>query len=379
MTTFDGSYQGLRPFTAALLVHLGPLTAWILESAPAHLATLSAGKKKDVKGAEAEFRDAYGDVGVMIARQHILQILIRVFQELQPTAHLMRSEALYEYGRTAATDVWDAIFATYNAKSDFVCNQTMALLKLLQQFDGTNFLGMQADLNSLLTQIAVDKISIRDLAAMCLVVCIKNAGLREPLFRDAYHKIIQTKSTQYLQIMPAKTPDRLLTVLARTQDAFDILEANPNYEPHTARAYFTGALGNVTGVKASGCGGCVQHCIGVKHDDNTKFWRATPTHKPRAGNRAHLAIEGPSDSFSVSQGKTPTGDLSPAAGTLAPPGGPAWGRCRREATNFVFFLFAHLSYVFSSISSLFLFSLLFRLHFSIFFEYCFALVVVFVL
>ena len=298
VTTFDGSHQGLRPFTAALLVHLGPLTAWILESAPAHLATLSAGKKKDVKAAEAEFRDAYGDVGVMIARQHILQILIRVFQELQPTAHLMRSEALYEYGRTAATDVWDAIFATYNAKSDFVCNQTMALLKLLQQFDGTNFLGMQADLNSLLTQIAVDKISIRDLAAMCLVVGIKNAGLREPLFRDAYHKIIQTKSTQYLQIMPAKTPGRLLTVLARTQDAFDILEATPNYEPHTARAYFTGTLGNVTGVKASGCGGCVQHCIGVKHDDNTKFWRATPTHKPRAGNRAHLAIEGPSDSFS---------------------------------------------------------------------------------
>ena len=57
-----------------------------------------------------EFRDAYGDVGVMIARQHVLQILIRVFQELQLTAPLMRSEALYEYGSTAATDVWDAIF-----------------------------------------------------------------------------------------------------------------------------------------------------------------------------------------------------------------------------------------------------------------------------
>ena len=35
VTTFDGSHQGLRPFTAALLVHLGPLTTWILESAPA--------------------------------------------------------------------------------------------------------------------------------------------------------------------------------------------------------------------------------------------------------------------------------------------------------------------------------------------------------
>ena len=98
--------------------------------------------------------------------------------------------------------------------------------------------------------------------------------------------------------MPAKTPDHLLAVLARTQDAFDVLEANPNYEPHTAHAYFTGALGNVIGVKASGCNGCVQHCIGVKHDDNTNFWCATPTHKPRVGNRAHLAIKGPSDSFS---------------------------------------------------------------------------------
>ena len=157
---------------------------------------------------------------------------------------------------------------------------------------------MQADLNSLLAQIAVDKISIHDLAAMCLVVGMKNAGLQEPLFRDAYHKIIATKSTQHLQIMPSKTLDRLLAVLARTQEAFDVLEANPNYKPHTtAYAYFSGALGNVTGVKASGCNGFVQHCIGVKHDDNTKFWRATPTHKPCAGNRAHLAIEGPSDSF----------------------------------------------------------------------------------
>jgi len=297
ITTFDGSQQGLCPFTAALLIHLGPLTSWILESAPAHLATLSFVKKRDVKAAEVEFRDAYDGVGVMIARQHVLQILIRVFQELQPTAHLMRSAALYEYGRKAATDVWDAIFATYNAKSDFVCNQTMALLKLLRQFDSTNFLGMQADLNSLFTQIAADKISIHDLAAMCLVVSIKNAGLREPLCHDAYHKIIATKSSQYLQIIPAKTP-RLLTVLARTQEAFDVLEANPNYKPHTARAYFSGALGNVTGVKASGCNGCVQHCISVKHDDNTKFWRPTPTHKPRAGNHAHLAIKGPSDSFS---------------------------------------------------------------------------------
>jgi len=127
----------------------------------------------------------------MIARQHVLQILIRVFQELQPTAHLMRSEALYEYGRTAATDVWDAIFATYNAKSDFVCNQTMALLKLHQQFDGTNFLGMQADLNSLLAQIAVDKISICDPAAMCLVVGSKMLAFENPFSATHTTKLLR--------------------------------------------------------------------------------------------------------------------------------------------------------------------------------------------
>jgi len=109
-----------------------------------------------------EFRDAYDASGVMITRQHFLQILIHVFQELQQTAHLMRSEALYgpEYGCTAATDVWDAIFATYNAKSDFVCNKTMTLLKLFRQFNGTN---MQADLNSLLVQMLSTKLAFTTL------------------------------------------------------------------------------------------------------------------------------------------------------------------------------------------------------------------------
>jgi len=151
-----------------------------LISAPAHIATLSGAKKKDVKAAEVEFRDAYGDVGVMIAHQHILQLLVRVCQDLQLTAHLMRSKPLSGYSRTAATHVWDVIFATYNAKSDFVCNQTMALIKLLEIIDDTNFLVMQADLKSLLAQIAVDKISIRDLVAMCLVVGIETLAFANP-------------------------------------------------------------------------------------------------------------------------------------------------------------------------------------------------------
>jgi len=180
VTALDGFQQGLRPFIAALLLHLSPLTAWILISAPAHIAALSCAKKKDVKSAEVEFREAYGDVGVMIARQHILQSLVRVCQDLQLTAYLMRSKPLSGYGCTAATHAWDAIFATYNAKSDFVCNRTMALMKLLEKFDDTNFLGMQADLKSLLAQIAVDKISIRDLAAMCLVVGIVTLAFANP-------------------------------------------------------------------------------------------------------------------------------------------------------------------------------------------------------
>ena len=55
ITTFDCSQQGLRPFTAALLIHLGPLTSWILESAPTHLATLSVVKKRDNKAADWSF------------------------------------------------------------------------------------------------------------------------------------------------------------------------------------------------------------------------------------------------------------------------------------------------------------------------------------
>ena len=39
---------------------------------------------------------------------------------------------------------------------------------------------MQADLKSLLAQIAVDKISIRDLAAMCLVVGIVTLAFANP-------------------------------------------------------------------------------------------------------------------------------------------------------------------------------------------------------
>jgi len=201
---FNGSQKELRSFTAALLVHLGPLIAWILETAPTHFASLSITKKKQVKSAELAFRDAYGDVGTMLAQQHILQILVRVFQDLPPTTHLMRAETLYNYGSSATTDVWDAIFVTYHAKSNFVCNEIMQLLKILQTFDGSNFMDLQADINSLLDQIAVEQIGIRDLVSMCLVVGVKHAGREEPLFREAYYQIIQTKSINYVQIMPPR-------------------------------------------------------------------------------------------------------------------------------------------------------------------------------
>jgi len=63
---------------------------------------------------------------------------------------------------------------------------------------------LQADINSLLDQIAVEQIGIRDLAAMCLVVGVKHAGREEPLFREAYYQIIRTKSINYVQIMPPR-------------------------------------------------------------------------------------------------------------------------------------------------------------------------------
>jgi len=219
---FDDSQKELRSFTAALLVHLGPLIAWILETAPTHFASLSIAKKKEVKSAELAFRDAYGDVGTMLAQQHILQMLIRVFQDSLPTTHLMRAKTLYNYGFSATIDVWDAIFATYHAKSDYVYNEIMQLLKILSTFDGSNFMDLQADINSLLDQIAVEQIGIRNLAAMCAVVGVKHAGREEPLFREAYYQIIRTKSINYMQ-KSAKTPDRLLTVFGRIKDADVIL------------------------------------------------------------------------------------------------------------------------------------------------------------
>ena len=219
---FDDSQKELRSFTAALFVHLGPLIAWILETAPTHFASLSIAKKKEVKSAELAFRDAYGDVGTMLAQQHILQMLIRVFQDSLPTTHLMRAKTLYNYGFSATIDVWDAIFATYHAKSDYVYNEIMQLLKILSTFDGSNFMDLQADINSLLDQIAVEQIGIRNLAAMCAVVGVKHAGREEPLFREAYYQIIRTKSINYMQ-KSAKTPDRLLTVFGRIKDADVIL------------------------------------------------------------------------------------------------------------------------------------------------------------
>jgi len=223
-----------------------------------------------------------------------------IFQDLPPTTHIMRAETLYNYGSSATTDTWDAIFATYHTKSDFVCTEIMQLLKIFQTFDDSNFTDLQADINSLLDQIAVEQIGTRDLAVMSLVVGVNHAGREEPLFREAFYQIIWTKSINYVPIMPAKTPDCLLTVFAGIKDAVDVLLANPNYEP-PARAYLVGNLGTVTGVKTKGCFGCPLHCIGRNSDDSAKCWRPTPmasSAKSGAGNHVHLALDGPSDSFS---------------------------------------------------------------------------------
>jgi len=110
LVSFNGSQEELRSFIAALLLHLSPLIAWILKSAPTHFAPLSNARKKEVKDAELTFYDAYGDVGTMLAQQHILEIRIRVFQDLlPPTTHSMRSDTWYNYGSSATTDVCEVV------------------------------------------------------------------------------------------------------------------------------------------------------------------------------------------------------------------------------------------------------------------------------
>ena len=95
-------------------------------------------------------------------------------------------------------------------------------------------------------------------------------------FCEAYTNIIKTKAANYVLLQPSKPPDRLLTVFSRCQKAVDVLLADFDYES-PSRIYLVDApsLHDVAGTKARGCGGCLQHCIGRKHDVS-KFWRPTP-------------------------------------------------------------------------------------------------------
>jgi len=61
-------------------------------------------------------------------------------------------------GKRAATDIWQSIRATYSADvSDFVCNKTMELFHLLQQFDGSHYKTLETDISLLLEQISAGR------------------------------------------------------------------------------------------------------------------------------------------------------------------------------------------------------------------------------
>jgi len=201
-------------------------------------------------------------------------------------------------GKRAATDIWQSIRATYAADvSDFVCNKTMELFHLLQQFDGSHYKTLETDINLLLEQISAEKLSIRDLMAMCLVTGIKYACTDNLTWREAHLTIIKLLLSSWDKIDGA--PDRLLIVFRKAQIAVNIMGSDPNFKP-TRRSHIHGVLAThlaVKGIQAKGCNGCPLHCSTLRN--GSYYWRNAPSsegnraHKP--GNRAHLAVAGAHD------------------------------------------------------------------------------------
>ena len=242
---FDGTKSEFRAFTAALLLHCGT-AAWILEVAPSHFATLSTSKQAEVTESQEDFLTAYGRIGSTAAHHHIAGLLTTIFKPYAHTAHLVRAEVVYGLGKRAATDIWQSIRATYADVSDFVCNKTMELFHLLQQFDGSQYKTLETDINLLLEQISAEKLSIRDLTAMCLVMGIKYAGQDNPAWREAHLAIIKLLPSSWDKI--DGEPDRLLTVFRKAQIAVDIMGSDPDFKP-TRRSHIHGVLATHLAVK----------------------------------------------------------------------------------------------------------------------------------
>jgi len=168
VTNFDGTKSEFRAFTAALLLHLGT-ASWVLEISPSHSTTLSTDQQAEVTESQKDFVGAYGRnrrrIGTTNAHAYIAGHLNTIFKPYYHTAHLVRSEVVYALGRRAVTTLWESILATYADKTDFVCNKTLQLLHLLQQFDGSHYKTLETDIHLLLQQISSENLSIRDLTA----------------------------------------------------------------------------------------------------------------------------------------------------------------------------------------------------------------------
>ena len=148
---FDGTKSEFRAFTAALLLHCGT-AAWVLETASSHFATLSTSKQAEVTESQEDFLAAYGRIGTTNAHAHIAGLLTMIFKPYAHTAHLVRAEVVYALGKGAATTLWGSIRATYADKTDFVCNKTMELFHLIQQFDGSHYKTLETDIISCLSR-----------------------------------------------------------------------------------------------------------------------------------------------------------------------------------------------------------------------------------
>ena len=190
-----------------------------------------------------------------------------------------------------------AIRATYGDVSDFVCNKTMELFHLLQQFDGSHYKTLETDINLILEQISAEKLSIRDLMVMCLVMDIEYAGKDNPAWREAYLAVIKLLLSSWDKINGE--PDCLLTVFRKAQIAVHIMGSDFDFKP-TRRSHIHGVLAThlvVKGIQAKGCNGCPLHCSTLRNGSyywcNTPFSEGNRAHKP--GNRAHLTVTGSHD------------------------------------------------------------------------------------
>jgi len=248
---FDGTKSEFRAFTAALLLHL-ETASWILEIARSQYATLSTNKQAEVTESQEDIFTAYGCNGSTAAHHHIAGLFTMLFKPYAHTSHLVIPEVVYALGKRAATDIWESIRNTYANKSDSICNKTMELLRLLQQFDGSHYKTLETDINLLLEQISAEKLSIRDLAAMGFVMGIKHVSKDNPARRDAHLAIIKLQPSSWDKL--AAKPDRLLTAFRKAQTAVDIMESDPDFK-HSRWSHIHGVLVThlaVKGIQADG-------------------------------------------------------------------------------------------------------------------------------